>query len=305
MQRLARKGFTLIELLVVVAIIALLIAILLPSLGRARELSNRGYCAANVRGILQSCAIYANDNQDDFPTVRSNTTSLAYCGTGTSTNADNAISAAYSNASGNITANMWLLVLKNYTTPKQYLCKSDPNNSVASQTTTGTSYYQNFLSVENLSYGFACPWGADGSKLGFWSGKNLDSGCPLMADQGPHDGDTLSGSVTVNVKAAQSNPKAWNSPIHGGDGQNVGFGDAHAEWTRRPDCGQQSDTIWTNNAGGGPATAATNTMANTTGVSTGQQTGTITAAYQGGSAGAWDICIVPVRGAGNNAGKTF
>ena len=69
MQRLNRKGFTLIELLVVVAIIALLIAILLPSLGRAREISNRAYCAANLAGILKAANVYANDASDDFPIV--------------------------------------------------------------------------------------------------------------------------------------------------------------------------------------------------------------------------------------------
>ena len=62
-----RKGFTLIELLVVVAIIALLISILLPSLSRARELAKRAVCASNMRGIGQGMHIYANDNREWFP----------------------------------------------------------------------------------------------------------------------------------------------------------------------------------------------------------------------------------------------
>src|SRR5205814_3743853 len=62
-----RRGFTLIELLVVVAIIALLIAILLPSLGKAKELSNRSVCAANVRGIMQSMVVYSADNNESYP----------------------------------------------------------------------------------------------------------------------------------------------------------------------------------------------------------------------------------------------
>ena len=66
-----KTGFTLIELLVVVAIIALLIAILLPSLSRAREAAKRTVCGQNVKGILSSCNVYARDNENWWPTVGS------------------------------------------------------------------------------------------------------------------------------------------------------------------------------------------------------------------------------------------
>jgi prepilin-type N-terminal cleavage/methylation domain-containing protein len=65
-----RRGFTLIELLVVVAIIALLISILLPSLGRAREQAKRAVCASNLRSITQACITYSMDNNDSVPLHR-------------------------------------------------------------------------------------------------------------------------------------------------------------------------------------------------------------------------------------------
>jgi len=55
-----RGGFTLIELLVVVAIIALLISILLPSLQRAREMAQRAVCGMNLTSIVKACRVYAD-----------------------------------------------------------------------------------------------------------------------------------------------------------------------------------------------------------------------------------------------------
>ena len=60
-------GFTLIELLVVISIIALLMSILLPALGRARAAAQKVVCASNLRNLALFCLMYAEDNNDMLP----------------------------------------------------------------------------------------------------------------------------------------------------------------------------------------------------------------------------------------------
>jgi len=62
-----RKGFTLVELLVVIGIIALLIAILLPALNKARRAANVVYCSANLRTLLNAMHMYADANGGWLP----------------------------------------------------------------------------------------------------------------------------------------------------------------------------------------------------------------------------------------------
>jgi prepilin-type N-terminal cleavage/methylation domain-containing protein/prepilin-type processing-associated H-X9-DG protein len=70
------RAFTLIELLVVVAIISMLIAILLPSLSRAREQAKSVKCLSNLRSLGQGVITHAAEDRDFLPGGRNNPDSL-------------------------------------------------------------------------------------------------------------------------------------------------------------------------------------------------------------------------------------
>lgn len=172
MRNKPRRGFTLIELLVVISIIALLIAILLPSLAKAKELANRAVCSANIRGAIQVMFTYAQSNESVFPctpgpvsTTYSNGPQVPgnftlgqsagaivadWYGTSSSTGTGGT-TGIQTQDEGNPLACMWILVLQNYITTKSFICPSDPIATTPSlqytqtaATNGGTAYQANF-----------------------------------------------------------------------------------------------------------------------------------------------------------------
>ncbi|HTV47013.1 MAG TPA: prepilin-type N-terminal cleavage/methylation domain-containing protein [Phycisphaerae bacterium] len=320
------RGFTLIELLVVISIIALLIAILLPSLAKAKELANRTACSANIRSILQSMAIYAQSNQATFPCVPGPASTASYANQAANPSGyvntqlpGQVLGEWYASANsaefGSPLGSLWVLVLQSAITPKTFICPSDPiangpsieydNNS-----TGGTAdVYAQFgvmtiggtpsTSGQGESYSVAFPWvysatastSAPETASNIWY-NDARADQPIVSDMAPLSNagtGTFARYTTVLNTANTYGPYIYNSGNHNGDGQNVGFADTHVEWDASPYVGEQGDNIFTYNTST-TAPNGTQTAVTTTGASVTQPVSTYTPLLT-----PFDTCMVPVR----------
>jgi prepilin-type N-terminal cleavage/methylation domain-containing protein len=259
-QRRAAAGFTLVELLVVIGIIALLIAILLPSLSRARETANRVKCGSNLRSLGQSFLLYANENKGVGPRT--------YYEAGPGRPFTDAappflqVGAGAAQPFGglrgfvgtnNITAALFLLIRTQDVTPEVFICPS--SDGVRDNFGGGSNHAQtrsNFSKLpDNLGYSHANPYPDAELETGGYvrdKSQRLNSEFALMADVNP--GKSASSSardVTLpkDENAPSSEMRKANSANHRGDGQNVLFGDFHVEFVQHPFVGSRRDNVYT------------------------------------------------------------
>jgi prepilin-type N-terminal cleavage/methylation domain-containing protein len=239
------QAFTLIELLVVVGIIAVLISILLPSLGKAKELANRVYCAANMRGITQSCYLYGQDNNDIYPTVPGPVTPNTWrCsfqpGTPTFTSPDQVLAQLQSGTyvPGSPLACLWILTMQKQAPPKMFLCKSDRSVvTPASMVDNQGHFYPMVQDHYQFSYSIEYPWAGVGTSPNWRN--HMKSDVPMMCDMAP-----LSGDNKKDTTGAHGNGAA-NSENHDGKGQNVAYGDNHVEFQDKPYVSSSQDNMFT------------------------------------------------------------
>jgi prepilin-type N-terminal cleavage/methylation domain-containing protein len=139
-----RRAFTLVELLVVIGIIALLVAILLPTLGKAREAAHRAACLSNLRQVSIAFRFYAMNNRDQVPLgYRAKTKQFD--------------SMVFSATSKRLVLFGWLYQAGLMTPPQVFFCPS--NNDPQSMYNTPNNIWPpgpEFVSANQVYSGYAC-----------------------------------------------------------------------------------------------------------------------------------------------------
>ncbi|MBN2377103.1 MAG: type II secretion system protein [Sedimentisphaerales bacterium] len=273
------KGFTLIELLVVIAIIALLVSILLPALGRARELAKRVQCASQLKGIGNAFAMYQNDNRGQNPKPWTENTSNVYFGDGDQAlyndNNGPASDTAYGyyaikgftnqNAKASVGLCLYCLVKYVDVNPKVFVCPSatldeEMDLQVAIEVGLGQTWQveewedmNNFRYGHNLSYSMHYPFNSNhmsGSTAG---------GMVLMADKSNKFDTANFSEAFIDASPNYAVSGAWddsgdtiagnkahgNSNNHQTECQNVLFAGASVERKEAPNIGLANDNIYT------------------------------------------------------------
>ncbi len=231
-----KTGFTLIELLVVVAIIALLIAILLPSLAKAREAAKRTVCGQNVKGILGACNVYARDNDNWWPTVGSwhdvsdspdrpdDTNFLTSMGGTSGLARDQESVQLYAQApeprATHVSPSraLWLLIRRGDMTAGGFTCPSSSDDVV--DPTSDTRRMYDFKGYGFLSYGYQMPFFTIHNQCRPRQGIDVDPRHVFLGDKSP--GMTRGSTETVEFSDSTDSEiiafnSTWVGP--GGDGE--------------------------------------------------------------------------------------
>ena len=273
-RKMKKKGFTLVELLVVIAIIAMLLAILMPALGKVRQLAQRIMCSTNLSGLGKAMLTYSNDDKyESFPIAGA---SGSYWNTGASSTAgtcswDWRISTFVNTATpgyATISSCLYLLVKIADTTPEQFICPGSDNKkfdlanySLHSSYSTATftdvwdfgrksdakaSYT---MGKGHNTYSYQLPLPIRTGQTAYPISTTSNPAKAVMADRNPYWQYGVTAYLyTINTSSSKVYDDSitnGNNTYHQKEGQNVLYADNHAKFEKTANCAISQDNIYT------------------------------------------------------------
>jgi type II secretory pathway pseudopilin PulG len=302
---------------VVIAIIALLVGILLPALGKARQSARQIKCGTQVRNLVQACFTFATSNKESYPLpstldkanqtinvaatdqfkkdTTGNIMAILIQGGGISPE----ICVTPAEASGSIRIDEGYESTNPTGTATPASALWDPKfGGAPTQTATTGSLAPRVTGIGNNSYAHCPPFG--GKRSRWTSSASTTEAC--WGNRGPGYQGTTNPTTGWRLNAAGTNPPGVDSvtlAIHGGRNTwegNIGYNDAHVEFETRPD----PTTITYRKMSGSPLTVPDNLWVSETDDATYNSTnGNLSGTNQ-------FLCIVPsVSGTESNTTITF
>lgn len=270
-MRQTRPGMAITDLLGIAAVLALVAALGIPTLERARELSKRMVCAVNLKALSGAAEVYADANKGQWmsPGYKKNQSQdgIAYlCNSGAGdpqytiacvgfersyeSKSETPMNPAAFSTALSTTRAYWMLVRSGDVSVKQFICPSSLHD-VPDPTKQIDTYYD-FREYRNISYGYLVPFGPIETQ----PRQGRDHRIIFAADKGPNYVDIFLDPYSAGPNGAVlqlgHDPRFWrpfNSPNHGGsgngDGQNAMFADGRVEFHRIPAIGMDGDNIYT------------------------------------------------------------
>ena len=204
----AGSGMTLVEVLIVIAVIALLAAMLVPSLLRSREMAQRIACATNQRRLMQATWAYARDNHGFGPYDESIEPTTTWSGPWFTT-----FLTRYTGAGSlqRISGTIWdpTVACPSFSPSQRWAFSAVALNNLVVQP-AAPARPQNLFAVERPS------------SQGMWSDCYMGTLSPSPGQVPERIGVTVRGQAVGDMVLVR--------PRHGGEGANIACLDEHAEW---------------------------------------------------------------------------